>query len=262
VAGDTTWSLGSYEQVARQLLPVAVATVAQAAPARGERVLDLGCGTGNAALLAAERGALVTGVDPAQRLLDVAAEEAGRRGLTARFLAGDSSSLPLEQGAIDVVLSVFGVIFAEDPDAAACEIARVTRAGGRLVLSAWLPGGPLGEVAAARREALAEVTGRASAGAQFAWHEPAALSSLIAGHGFSLSGMIERRIAFTERSPKAYFEAELRDNPLWVGTRETLTARQLEGLRARVREILEAANEDPDAFKVTSRYVIATATRR
>jgi hypothetical protein len=74
--------------------------------------------------------------------------------------------------------------------------------------------------------------------------------------------MIERRIAFTERSPKAYIEAELRDNPLWVGTRETLTARQLEGLRARVREILEAANEDPDAFKVTSRYVIATATRR
>ncbi|HKN93646.1 MAG TPA: class I SAM-dependent methyltransferase, partial [Thermoleophilaceae bacterium] len=59
------WGLGTYERTAEQLMPAAQAVVASAAPAAGERVVDVGCGTGNAALIAAERGARVTGVDPA-----------------------------------------------------------------------------------------------------------------------------------------------------------------------------------------------------
>lgn len=73
------WSLGNYEHTAAQLLPAARVVVDRAAPAAGERVADVGCGTGNAALLAAARGARVTGVDPAPRLLEVAREQAAAR---------------------------------------------------------------------------------------------------------------------------------------------------------------------------------------
>ena len=76
------WGLGRYEDTAAQLEPAARAVVERAAPAAGEHVVDVGCGTGNAALLAAERGARVTGVDPAPRLLDVARERG--RGARAR----------------------------------------------------------------------------------------------------------------------------------------------------------------------------------
>src|SRR4051795_733952 len=108
------WSLGRYERTAEQLLPAARLVVERAAPSAGDRVVDVGCGTGNAALLAAERGARVTGVDPAARLLDVAREEASAGGLDATFVEGDAAAIPLDYGEADLVLSVFGVIFAPD----------------------------------------------------------------------------------------------------------------------------------------------------
>jgi SAM-dependent methyltransferase len=263
VTCEETWALGSYEHIAGQLLSAAVATVAEAAPAPRERVLDLGCGTGNAALLAAERGARVTGVDPARRLLGVAATEARRRGLEATFLRGEAASVPLPDGSVDVVVSVFGVIFAPDPPAAAAEIARVTSARGRLVLSAWLPGGALADVAAARRTALAEVTDPAPAGRSFAWHDADALGSLLEPHGFLLVGVSEQAIEFREESVAAFAQRELRDHPLWVAAQGGLVANNtLAEVRARVVEILHAANEDRAAFKLTSRYVIAAAQRQ
>src|SRR4051795_13544273 len=96
------WSLGRYEDTALQLLPAARVVVDRAAPSAGDRVVDVGCGSGNAALLAAERGARVTGVDPAARLLDVAREEAAARGLDANFALGEAAALPLADGEADV----------------------------------------------------------------------------------------------------------------------------------------------------------------
>jgi SAM-dependent methyltransferase len=262
VAYAQTWALGAYEHIARQLLSAAAATIAEATPVEGERVLDVGCGTGNAALLAAERGARVTGIDPAQRLLDVAAGEARRRGLAAAFLSGDAASLPLPDRSIDVVVSVFGVIFAPEPPAAAAEIARVMSAPGRLVLSAWRPGGALADVAAAGRRALAELANPPPGGTSFAWHDADALSSLLTPHGFSPPRVREHTIDFRERSVEAFVERELRDHPLWAGARERLGEQRFAAVRARVAEILGAANEDPQAFKITGRYVIAAAQRR
>jgi len=90
------WGAGRYERIAEQLLPAAEVVVEQAAPREGESVVDIGCGTGNAALLAADRGATVTGVDPAQRLLDVAAATAAERGLDATFRLGEAADIPLD----------------------------------------------------------------------------------------------------------------------------------------------------------------------
>lgn len=136
------WGVGHYEQTASQLLPAAELLVEQAAPLAGTRVVDVGCGTGNAALLAAARGARVTGVDPALRLLEVARRRAAAAALEVTFLTGEAAALPLPDNSADVVLSVFGVIFAPDPQAAAAELARVTAHDGRILLTAWIPGAP------------------------------------------------------------------------------------------------------------------------
>src|SRR5690242_13344172 len=98
------WGHGHYERTAAQLVPAARDAVEHAAPRPGEHVVDVGCGTGNAALLAAERGARVTGVDPAERLLEVARAAAAERGLQATFAQGDAAHLPVDDGSADVVL--------------------------------------------------------------------------------------------------------------------------------------------------------------
>src|SRR5690242_17943512 len=146
------WGLGQYERIALQLLPAAEVVVDIADPVAGETVVDIGCGTGNAALLAAERGARVIGIDPAERLLEVAATAAQDRDLDAEFVPGEAASMPVSNAEADAVVSVFGVIFAPDPAAAAEEIYRVTGPSGRVVLAAWIPGGPISDAVRLNRE--------------------------------------------------------------------------------------------------------------
>ncbi len=89
------WGAGNYEWTAAELEPVSVAVVDLAAIHPGEDVVDLACGTGNAALIAAARGARVTGVDGAPRLLEIAAARAHSLGVEAEFCEGDLLALPL-----------------------------------------------------------------------------------------------------------------------------------------------------------------------
>src|SRR3954470_17486530 len=104
------WGAGHYEHTAEQLQGAAVAVVDAAAPAAGEHVVNVGCGTGNAALLAAARGGRGTRAAPPRRPLPVAGELADAGGLAARFVEGEAASLPLADGEADAVVSVFGVI--------------------------------------------------------------------------------------------------------------------------------------------------------
>ncbi len=272
------WELGRYERVAMGLLPAARAVVDHAAPRSGERAVDVGCGTGNGALLLAERGAQVIGVDPAERLLEIARAEARARGLDVAFVTGAAGALPCPDQAADLVISVFGVIFAPDATAAVRELARVLAPGGRIVISAWIPAGPISEMVAMARQATAaasaaSVVAQPSAAAdapaagqprsgpeQFAWHERDALARLFGAHGLSVE-LEEHRHAFRASSPADWLDAELRDHPLWCAARQALGPRgELESVCARALEILTAGNERPDGFRVTSRYVIATAT--
>jgi SAM-dependent methyltransferase len=255
------WCLGRYEQIAQELLPAASAVISEAAPAPHEHLIDVGCGTGNAALLAAERGAQVTGVDPAGRLLEVARAQAAERGLDVAFARAGAEALPLADGAADAVVSVFGVIFAPHASAAIAEMARVTAPGGRIVLSAWVPDGAIAAVARLRSEALAAAVGEATDAPSFAWHDSRALSETWAKYGFSVA-VQEHSLAFTGASPSGFLEAELYDHPAWVGARAVLEPRGEESaVRRRALAILEDANQDPRAFRVTSRYVVASLRR-
>jgi SAM-dependent methyltransferase len=255
------WGLGQYERLAVQVLPAAEAVVGQLAPRPAEVVLDLGCGTGNAAMIAAGLGARVTGVDPSGRLLEVARATAAAAGLDAEFVLGDAASLPVPDDSVDAIGSVFGVIFAPDPVAAAAEIARVLRPGGRLVLSAWLREGALAEQARLRGELIAGLSGQPPSSALFGWHEQQALTGLLAPYGFGVATQ-DQSLAFTGASPQAYADAELADHPGWVHARELLEpAGRWDRVRADLTQLFADANEDPAAFRITSRYVIATVTR-
>ena len=194
------WGLGRYESTAEQLWPAARAVVHSAALRPGERVVDLGCGTGNAALLAAACGARVTGVDPAARLLDVARGRAASEGAKITFLSGEAASVPVEDAGADVIVSVFAVIFAPDAVAAAAEMSRVVTAEGRIILSAWIPQGTMFEFTSAAGEAVRQALGAPPPPPPFAWHDPHTLSVLLAPHGFTVE-VEEHSLSFTGPSP-------------------------------------------------------------
>ena len=257
--GAMDWGVGHYEDTADRLMPAADVAVSARPLQAGERVLDLGCGTGNAALLAAEHGAQVTGVDPAPRLLQVARDraEAAHRPIT--FVLGAAESLPLEDASVDVVLSVFAVIFASDPAAAVREIDRVLTADGRLVISAWIPQGPIMEMNAAAADAVRQALGLAPGPQPFAWHDrdasPCAAGALrVHARGSTTQPGVHRLI--TARLPRRRIP-----QPSPGGCRAGVLAqvRQAEAVRTRLLQILEAGNEDPRSFRATSRYIVATA---
>jgi SAM-dependent methyltransferase len=258
--GTLDWSVGSYEHVAEQLSPAAREVVERAQPAPGELVLDVGCGTGNAALLGAARGARVVGVDPASRLLQVARDRAAAEGLDATFVPGRAEALPLKDGRFDAVLSVFGVIFAPPAEAVA-ELARVTAPHGRIVLSAWVPGGAISDAVRVAQEAVRRALGAPEGPPPFAWHDASALAGLLSPHGFEVE-VTEQAIAFVADSARDYLEEESANHPLAVAGRPILEGSgEGEAVRQRMLTIYEAGNEDPSAFRVTSRYVVAAARR-
>lgn len=131
------WSGADYERIAERFAPVHDDLVARLAPKPAERWLDVATGTGEVALRAARAGAIVTAVDIAEGLLAQARAKAERERLEIAFELGDAQALRFEDASFDVLSSNFGVIFAPDVDAAAAELARVCRPGGRLGVTAW-----------------------------------------------------------------------------------------------------------------------------
>jgi len=255
------WGVGRYESIAPQLLPAARVVVEAAELRAGERVLDIGCGTGNAALLAADHGAEVVGVDPAARLLDVARARAADEGKAATFERGDTASLPVADASVDVVLSVFGVVFAPDPAAAAAEIARVVAPTGRVVLTAWMPGGAISNMNAAATEAVRDAIGAPPPPEPFRWHDRDSLFTLFGSYGFSVE-VAEHELAFTDSSARDYLDNESTNHPLAVaGYRVLEQLGQADAVRARLLRILEDGNEARGLFQVTSRYVVAIVRR-
>jgi len=135
------WSSGgaNYDQISRGIADSIEHCVLRLAPQRGERILDLATGTGWTSRRVARQGANVIGVDIAADLLAEARERAKAEGLNIEYRIGDAEKLPFADGDFDAVVSTCGVMFASRPEAAAAEIARVTRRSGRVSLTAWLP---------------------------------------------------------------------------------------------------------------------------
>jgi SAM-dependent methyltransferase len=135
----TMWSSGPYQGVTETIVDIHREVIRRLEPVEGQRFLDLACGTGAVAELAAQAGADVVGVDLAPALIDQAKGRAEERGLSIDYRVGDVEALELEDASFDRIASTCGVMFAPDHQAVARELGRVTRAGGRVALACWTP---------------------------------------------------------------------------------------------------------------------------
>jgi ubiquinone/menaquinone biosynthesis C-methylase UbiE len=138
------WEKGDFTRIAATMRESGGALVAGLGITPGLKVLDLGCGDGTTALPAARRGADVLGVDIARNLVEAGNRRAKAEGLTnCRFQQGDAANLSdLADRSFDLVVSIFGAMFAPRPFDVAKEMVRVTRPGGHIVMGNWIPNDP------------------------------------------------------------------------------------------------------------------------
>ncbi|HEX5018457.1 MAG TPA: class I SAM-dependent methyltransferase [Actinomycetes bacterium] len=141
-----TWASGDFSVIASRIV-LTSERLAEAADLRaGSLVLDVACGSGNAAIAAARHGTRVIGVDYVPELLEDGRARAEVEGLDVEFQLGDAEDLPLDDNSVDAVLSVYGSMFAPDHERTASEMVRVARPGATVALASWTPTGFIGEM--------------------------------------------------------------------------------------------------------------------
>jgi ubiquinone/menaquinone biosynthesis C-methylase UbiE len=249
------WNSGSYEDTATELAPAAEHVVQQAEIEPGHRVLDLGTGTGNAALLAARAGADVTGVDPSTRLLEVAKERVGQ----GEFIKATAEDLPFGDQSFDRVLSLFAVIFTDHPQKAAQEIVRVLKPAGKALITAWERTGGMHEALGM----LGDATSKAAQAPQrdrFPWGEPERVVALFDNANVTVD---RATISFDAPSAEAYVERFESRHPAGMLFKDVLTrAGSYEEVRAQAVAAIERHNQSDTALRVTSSYLVFTVEPR
>jgi SAM-dependent methyltransferase len=141
-----TWMTGDYDLFSRYLEKDAKVFYQRLGITPGTRLLDVGCGAGQLALIAARAGAKVTGCDIATNWLEQARTRAAAEGLEITFEEGDAESLPYQDAQFDAVSSMFGAMFAPRPELVAAELTRVCRPGGTIAMANWTPSGFIGQM--------------------------------------------------------------------------------------------------------------------
>src|SRR5262245_37133070 len=138
------WEKGDFTRIAASMRESGEALAQRLGITKGLKVLDLGCGDGTTAIPAAKLGADVLGVDIARNLVEAGNKRAKAEGLTnCTFQEGDATNLSqLPDQSFDLVVTIFGAMFAPKPFEVAREMARVTRPGGRIVMGNWIPNDP------------------------------------------------------------------------------------------------------------------------
>jgi SAM-dependent methyltransferase len=155
---------------------------------------------------------------------------------------------------------VFGVIFAPDAERAFAETLRVLRPGGRALLGVWVPEGAIDAMVGVIARAIGEASGAART--RFAWHDPATVGALAARHGAARVTFEEGEVSFAAESPESYYADGEANHPMSVASRPLLErAGSCEAVREQALAILRAGNEDPDRFRVTSRYRVIRVER-
>lgn len=141
-----TWVSGDFGRIAESFTGGAAEFVERLNLKSGTRVLDVACGSGNQSIPAARTGAAVTGVDIAPNLIEQAAKRAASEDLKIQFDEGDAENLPYADAEFDVVMTMFGAMFAPRPERVAAELVRVCRPGGTIAMANWTPTGFTGQM--------------------------------------------------------------------------------------------------------------------
>jgi SAM-dependent methyltransferase len=255
---QATWASGDYAIIGTTLQIVGESLCEAAEVSAGERVLDVACGNGNAALAAARRFAIVTGVDYVPSLLERARLRAAADGLPLELRDGDAEALPFGDGAFDAVLSTFGVMFTPDQPRAAAELLRVCRHGGRIALANWTPDGFIGKVFQAIGKHVPPPPGLRSPSA---WGTEKALGELFRGEAREIRAQ-RRDFVFRYRSPAHWIEVFR----TWYGPIHraflALAPADRPALERDLTALLEEANRAGDGtLAVPSSYLEAVIAR-
>ena len=257
---QATWATGDFHEIGRGIVSVSEALCQSVDPRPGQRVLDVACGAGNTALAAARRYCETAGIDFVPALIERAKLRAAAEGVRIDFRVADAQALPFDDRAFDVVVSVFGVIFAPDQERAANELLRVCKPGGKIGLATWMPEGFGGDFFGTVGKHLPPPPPGLKP--PLRWGTDAGLNELL-GHGSS-------GIKTERRTTLSYYRSV--DHAVDVFSRyfgpiaravEVLDAEKQDALRRDVAGILTRYNRATDGTCVfEAQYLEAIITRR
>jgi SAM-dependent methyltransferase len=254
------WNSGGarYDRISRGIADGIEHRVLRLDPRPGERVLDLAAGTGWTSRLVARRGARVIGADISADLLAFATERAKAEGLDVEYRVADAEDLPFADGEFDAVISTCGVMFASRPEAAAAELGRVCRKGGRIAPTTWLSDGNLSKMFMVMRPYMPPPPDPAPP-SPFGWGRTERTAELL-GEDFDLA--FERGVSFC-REPGG--EAASETFPQGCGPTKSLAASLDEGRRAEPRRDFIAFHDQfptPLGICVPREYWVTRGIRR
>ena len=192
------WTAGDYDRFSRFMEGSAREFYERLTITPGSQLLDVGCGSGQFALMAAKDGIEVTGVDLADNLVERARARAQAEGLRARFEEADAESLPFEDASFDVVVSLIGAMFAPQPQLVAKELLRVCVPGGTVAMANWTPQGFIGQMFKAMSKFIAP-SGMPS---PVLWGDETTVRERL-GHGLSPLSLTKRQYLFSYPFPPA-----------------------------------------------------------
>ncbi|UTI64295.1 class I SAM-dependent methyltransferase [Paraconexibacter antarcticus] len=240
-ANRALWEKGDFTRVAATMRESGEELVRDLGVGPETDVLDVGCGDGTTAIPAAQAGATVLGVDIAANLVAAGNARAQKLGLDrCRFEQGDACELQgATDGRYDLVLSVFGAMFAPHPDDVARELVRVTRPGGRVVMGNWIPGDPTLVAQLLRISSAYAPPPPEGFVSPMAWGQPETVTERFAGAGVSPRDVRCEEATFTFRSPEPPSAVLARFTEYYAPTMNAIAAAAAAGREAELRAELE-----------------------
>jgi ubiquinone/menaquinone biosynthesis C-methylase UbiE len=251
-----TWDAGDYATLSERIAEVGELVAERAAIEPGMTVLDVACGTGNAARPAARAGARVTGLDLAPKLLEQGRAKAEKEGLELEWVEGDAEELPFEDDSFDRVLSTFGHMFAPRHERTADEMIRVCRPGGTIVTATWTADGVFGALSAAGAPYMPPPPDFASPPVLWGTEDYVRQMFGSAAAGFEF----ERHVNWQEDdSIEGFADLFMERFPVMVTARQMLGERFAQ-LRADTIAVWERFNESEDGrFRLPQEYLVSVA---
>jgi len=253
-----TWMAGDYDRFSRYMEPDARVFYEGLDIPAGCELLDVACGSGQLALLAAREAVIVTGVDIASNLIERARSRAKAEGLKVRFIEADAEALPFEDASFDVVISLIGAMFAPRPELVARELLRVCAPGGTIAMANWTRDGFAGKMF----KVISRFIAPSGMPSPVLWGEESVVRERL-GHGVSDLKMTRRQYRLSYPFAPAYAVEFFRQyygpmNRAFSALDENAAA----GLREELEGLWSSHNTGGDELtEVPSEYLEVIATR-
>ncbi len=253
------WASGDYPRVGERLRQASIEVARASGVGPGDRVLDVGSGSGNTCVALARTGAGVTTLDLSEAWWDEVRGQASAAGVEVELVLGDVEDLPFEDASFDAVVSCFAHIFAPDHDAAAGEMARVLRPGGTLTVAVWRDGDIDDGFTSLRAFMPSQQGGRTPDD----WGNPGYVQDRFAPHGVEIVAVEDHRMDWSFPSYEAVMDFLFTASGPYAAAREAIReAGRWDEAEAAMRAAFETSNRRADGtYGRTSPYLVAVGRR-